>query len=66
KQLAKGTLVIARHDQGYALLPRAAAELVRERAGVIVVDHAQTPAPSSTAAEDPYYDKFQVPDDLIW
>ncbi len=66
KQLAKGALVIARHDQHYALLPRAAGDMVRERAGIIVVDHAQPAANASPAGEDPYYDKFQVPDDLIW
>ncbi|HZX80883.1 MAG TPA: DUF2058 domain-containing protein [Lysobacter sp.] len=65
-QLAAGTLVIARFDDGYALLPRAAAEKVRMRdASMIVLDHAATPdAPASD--DDAYYARFEVPDDLIW
>ena len=66
KQLAKGTLVIVRHEHSYALLPRPAADLVHERGGVIVVDHAQVPTSASPSAEDSYYDQFKVPDDLIW
>ncbi len=67
-QLASGALVIAALDDRYELLPRAAAEKIRERdAAVIVLDHAQ---PSSDAApvsdDDAYYSQFQVPDDLVW
>jgi hypothetical protein len=67
-QLAAGALVIARLDDGYALLPRAAAEKVRARdASMIVLDHG---APIATAApatdDDAYYARFEVPDDLIW
>ena len=65
-QLAAGTLVIVRHDQGYELLPRAAADKVYARdATMIVLDHGR----SSDAGNDPddeYYQQFQVPDDLIW
>lgn len=65
-QLAAGALVIARLDDGYALLPRAAADKVRARdASMIVLDHAHAqPAPVSD--DDAYYARFQVPDDLIW
>ena len=64
-QLANGALVIVRHDDGYELLTRAAAEKVRSRdAAIIVLDHAQaTPASS---ADDEYYRQFPVPDDLVW
>jgi uncharacterized protein len=67
-QLAKGTLVIARHGEGYALLPRAAADKVAARdAAMIVVDHALRSAESSKDDDDAaYYSRFKVPDDLVW
>lgn len=66
-QLAKGSLVIVRHDPGYELLPRVAADKVRERdAGMIVLDHGQTEAAGETSEDDEYYKQFEVPDDLIW
>lgn len=66
-QLASGTLVIVRHDQGYELLPRVAADKVYERdAAMIVLDHGRGEAGSGNDADDEYYKKFQVPDDLIW
>ena len=69
-KLASGVLVIARLDDRYELLPRAAADKVRERdAGMIVVDHGQDGGAGPSAAspeEDAYYARFQVPDDLIW
>lgn len=66
-QLASGALVIARRDDGYVLLPRAAAGKVRVRdASMIVLDHATaTDAPPATD-DDAYYAQFKVPDDLIW
>lgn len=66
--LASGALVIVRHDDGYALLPRAAADKVHQRdAAMIVLDHGRADA-SATAADDDdaYYSRFQVPDDLVW
>lgn len=68
-QLASGALVIVRHGEGYELLPRAAADKVRERdADLIVLDHGQPAAASGSgnAADDEYYRQFAVPDDLIW
>ena len=70
KKLSCGALVIARRDESYELLPRAAAEKVRERdAGLIVLDHGQDagsePSPASSE-DDAYYAQFQVPDDLVW
>jgi uncharacterized protein len=70
KKLASGALVIARLDDRYELLPRAAAEKVRERdAGMIVLDHGQgagTEPATATSEDDAYYAQFKVPDDLIW
>jgi hypothetical protein len=66
KQLAGGALVIIRHDPGYALLPRAAANMVCERGGAVVVDHAKDEPTTETSADDDYYKRFVVPDDLIW
>ena len=66
-QLANGTLVIARHDPGYELIPRAAAEKVYERdADAIVVDHGRREPEPPASEDDAYYARFQVPDDLIW
>jgi uncharacterized protein YaiL (DUF2058 family) len=66
-QLASGTLVIVRHDQGYELLPRVAADKVYERdAAMIVLDHGRAETGSGNDADDQYYKQFQVPDDLIW
>ena len=70
RQLTTGALVIVRVDERYELLPRAAADKVRERdPGMIVLDHAQDTGtePSATSSEDEaYYAQFKVPDDLVW
>lgn len=70
RKLSSGALVIARLDDRYALLPRLAADKVRERdAGMIVLDHGQpadASAASATSEDDAYYAQFQVPDDLVW
>lgn len=70
KKLSSGALVIVRIDERYELLPRAAAEKVRERdASMIVLDHGQAAGqePSATASDDDaYYAQFKVPDDLVW
>lgn len=66
-QLAKGSLVIACHDPGYAIIPRAAAEKLAARdASMIALDNLHAPPPASDAVDDDYYSKFKVPDDLIW
>lgn len=66
-QLAKGALVIVRHDQGFELLPRAAAGMVVERDGAaIVLDHGRTETGSYQGEDDEYYKQFAVPDDLTW
>jgi len=68
KALASGALVIARIDDRFELLPRAAGDKVRERdASMVVLDHAQgTAAEASTSEDDAYYAQFVVPDDLVW
>ncbi len=66
-QLASGMLVIARHDQGYELLPRVAADKVYTRdASMIVLDHGLNNAGATGNEDDEYYSQFQVPDDLTW
>jgi uncharacterized protein YaiL (DUF2058 family) len=70
KQVIDGALVVMRHGDGYALLPRPAAAKVRERdESMLVLDNAQRDyvEPSTGNAEDDaYYAQFQVPDDLVW
>ncbi len=69
KKLSAGALVIARLGDRYELLPRAAADKVRERdASLIVLDHGLTEAAAQagSAEDDDYYAQFQVPDDLVW
>src|SRR5690606_10427640 len=64
-KLVNGELAIARYGNGFALLPLAAAERVRERDPQAVVDVSAGAEPGSTDAEDPYKG-FDVPDDLVW
>jgi uncharacterized protein YaiL (DUF2058 family) len=70
KKLSSGALVVARIDESYALLPRAAAEKVRERdASLIVLDHAEDAGSEpaiATSEDEAYYAQFKVPDDLVW
>ena len=70
RKLSSGVLVIARLGERYELLPRAAADKVRERdASMIVLDHgldSDTERPAATSEDDAYYAQFQVPDDLVW
>lgn len=66
-QLAKGTLVIVRHDDGYELVPRAAADKVLARdASMVVLDHGRAESGGGSDADDEYYRQFEVPDDLVW
>lgn len=63
-RLVAGTVVIARCDGRYDLVPSEAAPLIRERdpAAVLALD---APASPAAAEDDPYRD-FAVPDDLTW
>lgn len=69
-KLSSGTLVIVRLDERFELLPRVAADKVRERdAAMIVLDHGQAAnaeASATSSEDDAYYAQFKVPDDLIW
>ncbi|MHB8911084.1 MAG: DUF2058 family protein, partial [Lysobacter sp.] len=65
-QLASGMLVIVCHGDGYELLPRAAAEMVYERNGPIVLDHGRAAPCAEQGADDEYYRQFVVLDDLTW
>lgn len=67
RQLASGTLVIVRHDLGYELLSRSAAEKVHVRdAAAIVLDHGSRNAEVVAGEDEEHYQQFKVPDDLIW
>jgi hypothetical protein len=73
KKLAVGTLVIAQLGERFELLPRSAADKVRERAPeLIVLDHgsgneaAEAAETGSNSEDDAYYAQFKVPDDLMW
>ena len=68
RKLASGALVIARLGDRDLLLPRTAADKVRERdPGMIVLDHGGTDAQATPASDDDaYYAQFKVPDDLVW
>lgn len=63
KQLCNGRLCIVRLDEGYALIPTAVAEKIRQRDEAFVILSNQ---PTETADEDDPYAEFQVPDDLMW
>ena len=66
RQLASGALVIVCHDRGYALVPRVAAEKIEARdPSMIALDHGRA-LPPAPDADDDYYARFKVPDDLIW
>ena len=66
-QLAAGQLLIARLDENYVLVPRAAADKIRERdPAAIVLDHKTTTAAPEAGSDDEYYARFEVPDDLVW
>jgi uncharacterized protein YaiL (DUF2058 family) len=70
RKLSTGALVIACLDGRYELLPRLAADKVRERVPeMIVLDHGHGTAAAADAAaseDDAYYAQFEVPDDLVW
>ena len=66
-QLVRGTLAVARLDDGYELVALATAQKIVQRdPGCVVVLNAQPMPKLDVAAEvDPYAD-YQVPDDLMW
>lgn len=65
EQISRGTLIIVNNDGNYHLLPPEAAEKVgvRDPKRIIV---AHDGSPTEPDAEDEYYARFKVPDDLDW
>jgi uncharacterized protein YaiL (DUF2058 family) len=67
RQLAAGSLVVACHGAGYAIVPRAAADKIAARdSSMIALDHGRAAPTASAGEDDAFYDKFKVPDDLVW
>jgi len=63
-QLASGRLAIVRLDSGYALVPAAVADKIKQRdLACVILSNVQQPEESDV--DDPYAD-YQVPDDLMW
>lgn len=63
--LVAGTLVIAKDQAGYAVLPRALSERINEKVeGFIIVNNAEKNE-AITDEEDPYA-AYVIPDDLMW
>ncbi len=63
-ELSRGRLAIARLDDGYELLPAAAARKIMQRdEDAIMLLNTSEPAP--VGEEDPYAE-YQIPDDLMW
>ena len=65
ERLVAGTLAIARYGKGFALIPPAIAEKIRERDPEAIVDLAAATSSSSDELDDAYKG-FEVPDDLMW
>ncbi len=63
--LVAGTLVIAKDQTGYAVLPRVLSERINEKVeGFIIVNNAEKNE-AITDEEDPYA-AYVIPDDLMW
>ncbi|WP_045770492.1 DUF2058 domain-containing protein [Xanthomonas albilineans] len=65
-QLIAGSVVIARLEAGYAPIPRAVVDKVASRDPTAIIFDALAAPLASSGEDDPYYSRFQVPDDLIW
>src|SRR5690606_14466683 len=65
EKIIGGALVIARYGKGFALIPPAIAEKVRERDPQAVIDLATATSAKSDDVDDAYKG-FEVPDDLMW
>jgi len=63
--LVSGSLAIANHANGYAILPKALAERINDKmTGFIIVNNAEKNQ-QTTDEEDPYA-AYVIPDDLMW
>lgn len=63
-QLTRGRLVIARHNNAYAVIASEVAERIAQRDESYIV-LANQKADDNIDEDDPYAD-FQIPDDLMW
>lgn len=63
--LVSGSLVIAKDQSSYAILPKALADRINEKmTGFIIVNHSEN-TQAVTDEEDPYA-AYVIPDDLMW
>ncbi len=62
-QLISGVIAIAKHGEGYAMVPKQVAEKIaqRDESFVIVINESS----DDIDEDDPYAD-YKVPDDLMW
>ena len=64
--LVSGSLVVAKENEGYAILPKALADRINSKMeGFIIVNNSQTNDTATTDEEDPYA-AYVIPDDLMW
>ncbi|MBI2379648.1 MAG: DUF2058 domain-containing protein [Gammaproteobacteria bacterium] len=63
-QLVRGQLIVVRSGDSYELVPKVAAEKIKERDESFIVLW-NLPAADAPAEDDPYKD-FPIPDDLMW
>ncbi|NOH61553.1 DUF2058 domain-containing protein [Vibrio sp. RE88] len=64
EQLIKGILAIARHEDGYAVIPGVVANKIAQRDDQVIIE-LKEPESDVPAEDDPYAD-YVVPDDLMW
>jgi hypothetical protein len=62
-KLARGLLAIARHDDGYEVIPSVVADKIMLRDASCIVSNAVTQLESG---EEDLYADYEVPDDLMW
>lgn len=62
-QLSRGTIVIVKHSEKFALVPAMVADRIAQRDSESIVFRAEKKAASTV--DDPYAD-YQIPDDLDW
>ncbi len=64
EQLAKGIIAIAKHGEGYALVPKVVAEKIASRCEDFIV-LLNKKGQALTDEDDPYA-AYEIPDDLMW
>lgn len=64
KHLMSGHLAIAKLGEGYALVPMAVAEKIKQRDAQRIIQPNHDTAPAQDR-DDPYAD-YKIPDDLMW